>query len=77
MAENGKSYLEIASKEHIEALHDAIVDVLADIEKQHPDAAERYADNDCWIMLALQMKTFSLIRNEELKKVITDKTKEQ
>lgn len=77
MAENEKSYLNIASKEHIEALHSALVDVLADIKAEHPDAAERYTDNDCCIMLALRMKAFVIIRNAEIKKSNNDKTKEQ
>ena len=53
MAEKEKSCLENASMEHIEALYEALIDVMRDIDRDESTITEIYVDNILFIILLI------------------------
>lgn len=65
MAEINKSYLNLATDEHLEALLTALVDVENDIKALKTDAADRWSDDDYISVNSLMFKAFELKRKRE------------
>ena len=62
MGEKEKSYLDVASLEHIKALHAALVDVMGDIDRDESTITEIYEDKYYCMIIDLLEKTHDMLR---------------